>query len=147
MELKEELIKPCTEEERLDFIVIQNHRLGYKIKETETALEAWGYTEKEQAQQQRDYLDSLTLTPADVERALYKEKNMDFEDLKTLIAQQMPNIDLKGLAIEFRAKDFYRGAVTNGIRLFDVIGQLLGYTSDDMDYLFLNKEFKSDNMV
>lgn len=91
-------------------------------------------------QKHRQELDALTLTPADVERALYKAKGMDFEDLKALIAQRIPTIDLKGLAIEFRAKDFYRGAEANGIRLFDVVGQLLGYTSDDMDYLFQNKE-------
>lgn len=88
----------------------------------------------------REELDRLTLTPADVERALYKAKGMDFEDLKTLIAEKIPNIDLKGLAIEFRAKDFYRGATANHLRLFDVVGQLLGYTPDDMDYLFQNGE-------
>ena len=91
-------------------------------------------------QKHRQELDALTLTPADVERALYKAKGMDFEDLKALIAEKIPSIDLKGLSIEFRAKDFFRGAEANGIRLFDVVGQLLGYTSDDMDYLFQNKE-------
>lgn len=91
-------------------------------------------------QKRRQELDALTLTPADVERALYKSKGMDFEDLKALIAEKIPTIDLKGLAIEFRAKDFYRGATANGMRLFDVVGQLLGYSTDDMDYLFQNKE-------
>ncbi len=47
MEIKAELLQPYTEEERVDFIVQQNHRLGYKIEETETALQAWGYTEEE----------------------------------------------------------------------------------------------------
>lgn len=96
--------------------------------------------EQEQQAKERERLDALTLTPADVERALYKAKGMDFEDLKALIAQQIPTIDIKGLAIEFRAKDFYRGAIANGMRLFDVVGALLGYTSSDMDYLFENKE-------
>lgn len=95
-------------------------------------------------QKERQRLDALTLTPADVERALYKAKGMDFEDLKALIAQKIPNIDIKGLAIEFRAKDFYRGAVANGLRLFDVVGALLGYSSADMDYLFQNKELPSE---
>lgn len=91
-------------------------------------------------QKERQRLDALTLTPADVERALYKAKGMDFEDLKALIAQQLPQVDIKGLSIEFRAKDFYRGAEANGIRLFDTVGLLLGYTSADMDYLFEHKE-------
>ena len=91
-------------------------------------------------QKERQELDALTLTPADVERALYKANGRDFEDLKALIAQQIPSIDIKGLAIEFRAKDFYRGAEANGMRLFDVVGQLLGYSHEQMDYLFIHKE-------
>lgn len=98
------------------------------------------YTPEEKEQQERERLDSLTLTPADVERALYKEKQMDFEDLKALIAQQLPQVDTKALSIEFRAKDFYRGAMYGNMRLFDVVGALLGYTPADMDYLFEHKE-------
>ena len=48
MEIKSELKKPYTSKERADFIVENNHNNGYEIKETETALEAWGYTEEEQ---------------------------------------------------------------------------------------------------
>lgn len=114
----------------------------YIIEEGELVLNPnW---EEEQAQKERKRLDSLTLTPADVERALYKEKQMDFEDLKALIIKQIPTIDIKGLSIEFRAKDFYRGAVANGMRLFDVVGALLGYTPDDMDYLFEHKELPTE---
>ncbi|MBR1776327.1 hypothetical protein IJ750_04565 [bacterium] len=103
--------------------------------------------EEEQEEKERERLDSLTLTPADVERALYKAKSMDFEDLKALIAEQIPTVDLKGLAIEFRAKDFYRGAIANGMRLFDVVGALLGYTPQDMDYLFEHKELPNKPIV
>lgn len=103
--------------------------------------------EQEQAEKERQRLDALTLTPADVERALYKAKGMDFEDLKALIAQQIPQVDIKGLAIEFRAKDFYRGAVANGLRLFDVVGALLGYTPADMDYLFEHKELPTKEVA
>ena len=42
MEIKAELIKPYTENQKLDFIVENNHKKGYEIKETEFALEAWG---------------------------------------------------------------------------------------------------------
>ena len=51
MEIKATLNKPYTEEQRLQFIVFQNHRLGYEIRETETALEAWGLTDEEKAEQ------------------------------------------------------------------------------------------------
>lgn len=103
-------------------------------------------TEDEIAIKERQRLDSLMLTPADVERALYKEKQMDFDDLKALIAQQLPQIDTKALSIEFRAKDFYRGAMYNNLRLFDVVGALLGYTPSDMDYLFENKELPTSEV-
>ena len=140
MEIKVKLLKPYTEEQRIDFIVEQNHQQGYEIRETETELQAWGYTEEEKEEQERERLDALTLTPADVERALYKAKGMDFTDLKNLIAEVVPTIDMKALSIEFRAKDFYRGAVAGGVRLFDTVGAILGYTPDDMDYLFEKKE-------
>lgn len=109
------------------------------IWDGEKVIENPNYETDKQARL-REELDRLTLTPADVERALYKAKGMDFDDLKALIAEKLPNIDLKGLAIEFRAKDFFRGATANHLRLFDVVGQLLGYTPDDMDYLFQNGE-------
>lgn len=47
MEIKAELKKPYTEEQRLNFIVENNHKLGYEIRETQTELQAWGYTNEE----------------------------------------------------------------------------------------------------
>lgn len=96
--------------------------------------------EEEKRQKERERLDALTLTPADVERALYKAKGMDFDDLKALIAEKIPTIDMKALAIEFRARDFYRGAMVGDMRLFDVVGALIGYNSEDIDYLFEHKQ-------
>jgi hypothetical protein len=142
MEIKAFINKPYSRSERTDFIVNNNHMLGYEIRETDTQLEAWGYTEEEQAEHERQRIDMLTLTPSDVERALYYSPlHMDFDDLKTLIAEQAPQIDLKGLAIEFRANNFFRGATDiNGNRIVDMIGLLLGYSSEDMDYLFEHKQ-------
>lgn len=104
--------------------------------------------EEDKKAQRRQELDQLTLTPSDVERALYySELHMDFDDLKAFIHEKLPTLDIKGLAIEFRAKDFYRGAVDrDGNRIIDIVGALLGYTVEDMDYLFENGELpvKSD---
>jgi len=47
MEIKTSLNKPYTQKEKMNFIVQQNHNLGYNIVETGTALEAWGKTEEE----------------------------------------------------------------------------------------------------
>lgn len=60
MEIKATLNKPYTNEQRMDFIVENNHNNGYEIKETETALEAWGYTEKEiQEQDKQNQINDL----------------------------------------------------------------------------------------
>ena len=74
MEIKATLNKPYSEEQRLDFIVSNNHQQGYEIKETENALEAWGLTEEEKAEQakqarkaelvaQLDAIDLKTIRP------------------------------------------------------------------------------------
>lgn len=65
MEIKAELQKPYTEEERINFIVTQNHENGYEIRETEEVLQAWGYTEEEQAEQEQERINNLTMTPLD----------------------------------------------------------------------------------
>lgn len=51
MEIKAELLKPYSEEQRINFIVEYNHNLGYEIRETEEALQAWGYSENELLEQ------------------------------------------------------------------------------------------------
>ena len=48
-----ELKKPCTDKARADFIVKNNHNNGYEIRETDTELQAWGYSEEEQQEQQQ----------------------------------------------------------------------------------------------
>lgn len=145
MEIKDSINKPYTEQQRMRFIIRNNHNLGFEIRETEVALEAWGYTEEEQQEQQRQRIDSLTLTPSDVERALLKAKGMDFDDLKAFLKESgYTDLQIKAIGVELRANNFYRGATMGEapqqIRIVDAIGTLLGYTSDDMDYLFLNKE-------
>ena len=57
MEIKTELKYPYSEEKRLDFIVEQNHKNGYEIREVQTQfnipdLQAWGYTAEEIAEQE-----------------------------------------------------------------------------------------------
>ena len=47
MEIKAILNKPYTEQERINFIVSNNHKLEYEVKETDDALEAWGEDSQE----------------------------------------------------------------------------------------------------
>lgn len=53
MEITAELKQPYTEDERIEFIVKQNHKLGYTIEEHEDKLVALGYTEEEIKEQEK----------------------------------------------------------------------------------------------
>lgn len=137
MEIKATLNKPYEEQEKVDFIIEQNHNNGYEIRETETTLEAWGYTEKEIEEQRREAIDNLELTSADVERAIYESKGMDFSDLVDYVKSlEIEGFDIKRLRIELGANHFVRKHP-----YVNMIGKLLGYTPNDMDYLFQYKEF------
>ena len=93
-------------------------------------------TEEEKEQQERERLNMLSLTAADVERAIYKSKGMDFDDIIEFVKSNAPeDIDIKALKIELKANNFYRGN-----SYVEQIGALLGYNSDELDYLFENKE-------
>lgn len=48
-----ELKKPCTDKERANFIVENNHQKGYQIKETKIHIQAWGFTEEELKEQKK----------------------------------------------------------------------------------------------
>lgn len=64
MEIKAILTKPYNEEERNVFIIEQNHNKGYEIRETEEALEAWGYTEEEIIEQRKaNFEQNFLATP------------------------------------------------------------------------------------
>lgn len=105
------------------------------------------YLTTEQIQQkERERISMLSLTSADVERAIYKAKGMDFDDV--IAAVEAANeaaaisedgttsaIDIKALKIELKANNFYRGNP-----YIDAVGAILGYTSEEIDYLFENKE-------
>ena len=84
----------------------------------------------------------LNLTAADVERAIYKAKGMDFDDVIALVEQynqttpldaegQSAAIDIKALKIELKANNFYRGNP-----YINAVGTLLGFTSDQLDNFF-----------
>ena len=54
MEIKATLQKPYEDEQRCNFIVEYNHQQGFEIRETETELQAWGYTGEEEAQKRQE---------------------------------------------------------------------------------------------
>lgn len=138
MEIKVKLIKPYTEEERLDFIVQYNHRHGYKINETDTELQALDYTQEEHEMLEQERIAKLFLTGADVERGIYQAIGKDFEDIIELVetlqfaeAPQVQGLDIKALKIELKANHFYRGNP-----YVNAVGALLEFTSEQLDKFF-----------
>lgn len=164
-----EIKKPITAFEKSDFIVKYEREQGLKIVETDMylfALEAnetmgtkkikeivYDYDEngevtgshkvtvtipypventnyeEEQAQKQREEIAKLKLTKREVFLALYAAKEITPDMVRA-------NITDTPALIEFDyATEYYRGNP-----LIDSIGGMLGYTSEDLDYLFINKK-------
>ena len=87
--------------------------------------------EQELAQKERQKLNLLNLTKADVLLALYEDKGITPEDIKTMLKDNVPAL------IKFDyASSYYRGD-----EVVNALGLALGYSAEEMDYLFENKKF------
>lgn len=92
--------------------------------------------EQEEEEKERERIANLSLTKRDVFLALYKDKGITPEQIKAQIT------DPEAL-IEFEyASSYYRGNP-----LIDAIGQTLGYSSEQLDYLFEHKELPNSEEV
>ena len=85
--------------------------------------------EEEQKQKEKERIKNLSLTKREVFLALYKAKKITPDVLKAKITNTEALIEFE------YANEYFRGN-----SLIDSIGGMLGYTSDDLDYLFINKE-------
>lgn len=109
---------------------------GLEIQETERPIENFEFADTEeykqkQAQKERRRLNLLNLTKADVLLALYKDKGLTPDDIKTMLKDNVPAL------IKFDyASSYYRGD-----EVVNALGLALGYTTEEMDYLFENKKF------
>ena len=130
MEIKAILQKPYTKTQKMDFIIEYNHNNGYEIKEAETALEAWGYTEEEKQAQERERLNLLSMTKREMFLGLYQAKQITPDMLKAQITDPQALIEFE------YANDYYRGNP-----LIDVIGTQLGFTSEQLDKFFETKDY------
>ena len=121
-------------------------RQGYIQKEVEQSdLDGnWylkGYAPmKPQEQKVREEIQriaQLNLTAADVERAIYRARGMDFDDVVALVENSRTSeIDVKALKIELKANNFYRGNP-----YIDAVGTLLGFTKTQLDEFFETNDY------
>lgn len=118
-----------------------------EIKETERPIENFAFADTpeylaKKAAEETERIAALNLTAADVERAIYKAKGIDFDDVIALVETQSvsedgtPTIDVKALKIELKANNFYRGNP-----YIDAVGQILGFTSKQMDEFFETNDY------
>lgn len=147
------LEQPYTDKQRADFIVLHNHQNGRKIEEGVNgelfALEPYEKLvdgevidntqeyEQEQARKEAERIAMLNLTAADVERAIYKAKGLDFNDVISLVEKQKATIDIKALQIELKANNFYRGNP-----YIDAVGTILGFTKEQLDKFFDTNDYR-----
>lgn len=94
-------------------------------------------TDEQKEQEERERLDMLFLTGADVERGIYQAKGMDFDDIIEFVTANPPVcFDVKALKIELKANNFYRGNP-----YVNAVGALLGFTEEQLDKFFETKDY------
>jgi hypothetical protein len=151
MEIKNKLNKPYTETQKLDFIVENNHNLGYEIKETETELQAWGYTEEERQEQERERLDSLFMTRSDFFDGFILAFNLGQVELRTIVENILNQINITDIQIKValnnfdNALNFYRKhtlfTLLNNVEIPINKEMTLVFTSEIWDKFFDTKDY------
>lgn len=125
MEIKAELIKPFTEDQRIDFIIEQNHKKGYLIEKSDTGLIALGHTQEELEQLETDRVKNLKCTKR-VFALLLQELGITYSQLKEVIATNEQAQLEWDLCIELQ----------RGNPLLDAMAAQLNLTSETLDYIF-----------
>lgn len=125
MEIKAELLKPYTNEQKINFIVEYNHNIGYEIKETESALEAWGYTEEEKQEQEKERIAHLKCTKR-VLALMLQQLGISYNQLKELIATNEQAQLEWDLCVELERCN----------PLLDIMGAQLGLSPEQIDIMF-----------
>lgn len=156
MEIKAQLNKPFTDEQRADFIVENNHNLGYEIRETETALEAWGYTEEEKREQEeqaeKERIASLYMTRSDFFDGFIMAFGLGQAELRAIVENILNSINITDIQIKValnnydNALNFYRKhtlfTLLNNVEIPINEDLTLVFTSDIWDKFFDTKDYK-----
>lgn len=126
MEIKAELIKPYTQEQKIKFIVENNHKKGYVIEETETSLQALGKTEAEKQLDENNRISQLTITKRIFAIALRDNFNIPYNELKRVIAQSDDAQLEWDLCVELHRNN----------SLLDIMAGQMGITPKQLDFIF-----------
>ena len=151
MEIKKVLDKPYTEQQRMDFIVTNNHQLGYEIRETETALEAWGYTEEEKQEQEKARILELSMTRSDFFDGMIMAFGLDSKELRVIVENVLGQINVTPVQIRValnnydNALNFYRKhtlfTLINNVQIPINETTYLLFTNEIWDKFFDTKDY------
>ena len=118
---------------------------GLEIKEVQEGYVIYDFElmtieekEAKEAQQERERLDKLSMTRGDVFEALILAKGLAKPQIRAMIENAELDDITKALYLNRfdEALDFYRG-----FPVFDMIGQILGITSKQLDDFFETKDY------
>lgn len=110
---------------------IKENPAKFKIEAGQVVQKSGEEYAAEQAEKERERIMNLSLTKADVLLALYADKGLAPDDIKAMLKDNVPAL------IKFDyASSYYRGD-----EVVIALGTALGYTAEEMDYLFENKKF------
>lgn len=111
--------------------------LGLEIKEVEEGYVIYDFElmtveekEAKETQKERERIARLSLTKREVFLGLYQAKGVTPDMLKAQITDPQALIEFE------YANDYYRGNP-----LIDIIGGQLGFTSEQLDRFFMNKDY------
>ena len=139
MEIKATLNKPYSDNDRMNFIVENNHQLGYEIRETESSLEAWGYTQEEIEQQEQERIGGLNMTRGDFFEAMLYARQIGKPQLRALIenSESIP-AEVKPIYLNRfdEAINFYRK-----YPVFDLLCKELDITTQQLDSFFESRDW------
>lgn len=152
MEIKAILNKPYTEEQRINFIVEQNHQRGYEIRETKTELQAWGYTQEEKEQQEKARILELSMTRSDFFDGMIMAFGLDSKELRVIVENVLGSINVTPVQIRValnnydNALNFYRKhtlfTLINNVQIPISETMYLLFTNDIWDKFFDTKDYK-----
>ena len=137
MELKETLNKPYTKEQKNDFII--KYQYNYDVRDTGSALEAWGYTDQELTEQEQERIGNLNMTRGDFFEAMLYAKQIGKPQLRALIedSESIP-AEVKPIYLNRfdEAGNFYRK-----YPVFDLLCEELDITTQQLDNFFQSKDW------
>lgn len=153
MEIKAVLKKPYTELQKEDFYVEQNHRLHYEVKETATALEAWGYTKEEKEEQEHERIRNFSMmTRSDFFDGMIMAFGLDSKELRTIVENVLGSINITPVQIKValnnydNALNFYRKhtlfELINNVKIPVSETTYLLFTPEIWDKFFKTKDYR-----